>query len=242
MSAPVDGASPTEKASENPLRGKRAVVVSGGSRYADPWHPFAVTSAALAEILTGLGLDVVVDDGPDTRLADLDDVDLLVVNIGNPGQSTSPAARVADGAARAGILAYRERGGPLLAMHSSITSLIAMPEWEEVLGAVWVRGVSMHPPIGRSHIRVYPGRHTIVHGQQDFELDDERYSLLRVGRKTIALASHELDGERHPLLWAHERDDARVVVDLLGHDARSYESAEHRALIARSARWLLGDL
>lgn len=217
-----------------------AVIVSGGNRYADPWHPFPQTSAALARILTAIGLRVTVDDDPDTRLADLDGVDLLVVNIGNPGQSTSPAARVADEAARQGILAYRERGGPLLAMHSSITSMIGMPEWEEILGAIWVRGISMHPPLDRAHIRVYPNRHEIVRGLSDFELDDERYSLLRVGRKTIPLASHELDGERQPLLWAHERDGARVVVDLLGHDSRSYESPEHREIIGRAARWLLG--
>ena len=127
-------------------------------------------------------------------------------------------------------------------MHSSITSLIAMPEWEEILGALWVRGVSMHPPLDLAHVRVYPGRHAIVSPLADFDIEDERYSVLRVGRKTIPLATHELDGERQPLLWAHERDDARVVVDLLGHDGRSYASAEHRAIITRSVRWLLREL
>lgn len=246
MTGPIDSAARDAITSQDPLRaddrmpGKRAVIVSGGGRYADPWHPFAETSAALADILTALGLQVTIDDDPDTRLANLEGVDLLVTNIGNPGRSTSPAAQVADEAARAGILAYRQQGGPLLAMHSSVTSLIAMPEWEDVLGAIWVRGVSMHPPLDLAKIHVYPNRHTIVRDQHDFEVDDERYSLLRVGLKTIPLASHELDGERHPLLWAHERGGARVVVDLLGHDARSYESPEHREIIARSARWLLG--
>jgi len=223
---------------------RTAVIVSGGGRFADPWHPFEETSAALASVLreTDLGLEVIVDDDPDTRLADLTGVDLLVTNIGNPGRSYSPAAEVADANARAGLLAYRQRGGPLLAMHSSVTSLIAMREWEDILGAIWVRGVSMHPPLDLAHVRVFPGRHTIVAPLTSFDVEDERYSLLRVGLRTIPLATHELDGERHPLLWAHERDDARVVVDLLGHDARSYASPEHREIIARSARWLLGEL
>lgn len=231
------------RASTPPGR-RHVVIVSGGGRYADPWHPFAETSSALAGVLREIDprLDVTIDDDPDTRFADLGDVDLLVVNIGNPERSYSPAARVADDAARRGLLAYRERGGPLLAMHSAVTSMGAMPEWEEILGAIWVRGVSMHPPLDLAHVRIFPRRHAIVAPLTDFDVEDERYSLLRVGLKTIPLATHELDGERHPLLWAHERDGARVVVDLLGHDARSYESAGHREIIARSARWLLGDL
>jgi len=91
-------------------------------------------------------------------------------------------------------------------------------------------------------VRVFPGRHAIVSALENFELEDERYSLLRVGLKTIPLATHELEGERHPLLWAHERGGARVVVDLLGHDTRSYDSPQHREIIDRSAHWLLGEL
>ena len=45
-------------------------------------------------------------------------------------------------------------------------------------------------------------------------------------------------GARHPMIWAREHGPGRVVYDGLGHDARSYDSADHRALLLRAAAWL----
>ncbi|MCD2443382.1 hypothetical protein LQ757_13955 [Agromyces sp. SYSU K20354] len=50
----------------------RAVVLPGSGRYADPWHPFAETSASLAAIVAGAGYRVEVRDGLPTGLAALD--------------------------------------------------------------------------------------------------------------------------------------------------------------------------
>jgi type 1 glutamine amidotransferase len=100
----------------------------------------------------------------------------------------------------------------------------------------------MHPDYDRARIRVETDAHPIVAGIRDFEVDDERYSFLRVDPAVRGLAWHEHDGRRHPLLWAREHGPARVVYDALGHDAASYDSPEHRGIVARSARWLLGEL
>ena len=214
----------------------RAVVVSGSGRYADPWHPFAETSAAIAAVLAAAGLDVTVDDQVDTRLADVSDVDLLVLNIGAVDEGDD--AR--DAATRRGLLAYVASGRPLLACHSSATSLQPMPEWEDVLGGIWVRGTTMHPPWSRAHVLVDTDAHPITSGVPDFEIDDERYTHLRVSPAVTPLAWHEHEGARHPLMWTHMAGRARVVYDALGHDAASYAAAEHRTLIAQAAAWLLG--
>ncbi len=58
----------------------------------------------------------------------------------------------------------------------------------------------------------------------------------------VPLAAHEHAGQLHPLLWARVRGHTRIVTDLLGHDERSYESAAHRELISRAARWLTRTL
>jgi hypothetical protein len=47
----------------------QALVLSGGGRYADPWHPFAETSGALAGILGESGFGVEIADGVDAALA-----------------------------------------------------------------------------------------------------------------------------------------------------------------------------
>ncbi|AYG02288.1 ThuA domain-containing protein [Gryllotalpicola protaetiae] len=213
----------------------RAVVVSGSGRYADPWHPFADTSARIAGVLRGAGFEVEIDERVDARLADVGECELLVVNVGFP----DPADEAADAATRAGLLAYLATGRPLLVSHVSSTSFPAMPEWEGVLGGVWVRGTTFHPEYGPSHVEVVDGRHPITAGVADFELLDERYTALRVSPDVHVLAQHTLDGVAHPLLWTHGYGTARVVYDALGHDAASYESPEHRQLLGRAALWLV---
>lgn len=215
-----------------------ALIVSGEGRYADPWHPFAETSARLAEVVADAGYGVEIDGSADARLADLRGIDLLVLNLGNPGEPTSADEATADSATRAGLLDYLGRGGALLAMHVASTSFPAVPEWEAVLGGIWVRGTTMHPPRGRAYVHVHPARHAIVSGLDDFELEDERYSDLRVADDVSSLAEHEHEGRMHPLLWTHRFGDARVVYDALGHDAASFQSATHRRILHRAVRWL----
>jgi type 1 glutamine amidotransferase len=233
------------------------VVVSGSGRYSDPWHPFPVTSARVADVLEQAGHRVAISDDVDARLAALsrdgDDVDLLVLNI---GAGTTPEQRAVvqsdderealplsdtDAATRAGLLAYLGRGRPLLALHVSSTSFGYMPEWESILGGIWVRGTSMHPPYSLAHIEVATDAHPIVAGVHDFDVHDERYSHLRVSPNVTELAWHDYEGERHPVIWARESGASRVVYDALGHDAATYDSAEHRAILTRAADWLLRE-
>lgn len=223
----------------------RTLIASGAGRYADPWHPFAETSARLATILGDAGFDVEVDENVDARLADLTDVDLLVTNVGAPGAKdergavTGPSADpAADDRTRAGLLAHLAAGKPLLALHVSATGFGFIPEWESVLGGIWVRGTTMHPDFGFGRIHVYPDRHEIVRGLHDFDVNDERYSYLRVADDVQPLASHEHDGVVHPILWSRVYGSARIVYHALGHDARSYDAPEQRRIIASAARWL----
>lgn len=217
----------------------RARIVSGAGRYADPWHPFEETSRILVDVLRGQGFDVETTVEVDEGLATLDDdVDLLVANVGDPSRNgPEPAAA---SAARTGLLGYLARGGPVLSLH--LSTFPGIPEWESLLGGRWIEGTSMHPPIGLAHVHIYPERHPIVAASMDFDLYDERYCHLRLAPDIVALASHTQDGIEHPLLWARERNGVRAVYDALGHDHRSYESPEHRALLGRAVRWLVGRL
>ena len=82
------------------------------------------------------------------------------------------------------------------------------------------------------------GTHVIAEGLSDFTVTDERYSGLRLDGVIEQIAEHEEDGMRHPLVWARELGHSRVVYDALGHDSRSYDSAEHRELLTRALDWL----
>jgi type 1 glutamine amidotransferase len=223
----------------------RALILSGAGRYADPWHPFADTSARLAGILSEQGFDVEVSEDVDARLATLGGPaapDLLVLNVGDPSLTDPEHPEpVAERRGRDGLLAYLANGRPLLAMHVTSTSLRGVPEWEGILGAVWVRGTTMHPDYSWARIHVHPDRHPIVSGLADFDVQDERYTHLRTAPDLVPLATHEHEGGEYPLLWARTYGDARVVYDALGHDTASYDSPTHRAIIGRAVRWLSGS-
>lgn len=227
--------------SEGSGRSQRALLLCGAGRYADPWHPFDVTAGRLAELLCDEGLTVEVAGEVDDRmaaLADSDDVDLLVLDIGDPAL----AGRLdpeADERGRTGLLAYLRRGRPLLAMHVSSTSLRGVPEWEEILGAVWVRGRSFHPEYGEGRVLVHGDRHEVATGLSDFDVVDELYTELRVRPDVVPVATHLHDGREHPLIWPRTFGGARVVYDALGHDAASFDAPVHREILSRSVRWLL---
>jgi uncharacterized protein len=209
----------------------RSLILSGGGEYHDPWHPFAATSERLAGLLRALGHEVEVCELVGDRVADLSGWDLVVVN--------AAAGPPADNAAAAdGLRAALGRGVGVLAVHVGATTLLGLPEWESVTGAAWVSGQSMHPKTGPCRITTYPGRHPICAPVADFDIVDERYSYLRTAPDVVPLAAHEHGGELHPLFWARDLGQSRVVTDALGHDERSYDSAAHCELISRAARWL----
>lgn len=159
---------------------RHAVLLSGAGRYADPWHPFAETSARLAELLNECGYVVTTRTDVDEALAEgMTDAELLVVNIGLPRDGA--AAPTADG--RRGLAGYLDTGRPILAVHAAVTSLIDAPQWRRALGGTWIRGVSMHPPHGSARVRLAP--HPLLNGMTDFELSDERYSFLRTAEGRI---------------------------------------------------------
>lgn len=210
----------------------RATVVSGGGRFADPWHPFPETSARLGALAAEVGFAVEVLD--DVATAVTSTAQLLILNVGRPGR---PDDRE-DPGIRAALLDVVGRGTGVLCMHSTAMSFPTVPEWEGITGGVWIDGVSMHPPYGRAQVRIVDDADPITAGLAGFTLDDERYTRLRIDPAVRVLAEHDHDGQAWPLIWTPPR--GRVVVDLLGHDAASYDSAPHRGILTRAMRRLGG--
>jgi hypothetical protein len=234
-----------------------AVILTGTGRYADPWHPYERTSAALAEIVRAAGFTPRIATDVDDALARLDErVRLIVVNAGDPdgpdaddspeGDGDRPEGSRAAGrdaarveAAVAVLDAAVARGVGILAVHAAAASLRDYPAYERALGARWVRGRSWHPDFGPARVLV-DSAHPLATGISDFTVEDERYTDLRLDVDVDAVAEHEHEGTRHPLVWAREVGRSRVAYDALGHDLRSYESADHRALLQRLLHWLGG--
>lgn len=223
----------------------RAVILSGSGVTADPWHPYAETSAELAGLAREAGFDVEIVLGPIEGLAMLsDDVKVVIVNAGDPdGPQPEDAAEAIPPAdeliARAvdSFDAALHRGVGILSVHSAASTLRELPAYGEALGARWIAGRSWHPPIGDARVHVV-GHHEVREGLGDFTVFDERYTGMPLSGVIEPIAEHEEDGIRHPLIWARELGRSRLVYSALGHDTRSYESPEHRELVRAALRWL----
>jgi uncharacterized protein len=212
------------------------LIISGAGSYSDPWHPFADTSQRLADIIASLGHHVRINEAVEQVLAEPGEPDLIVVNIGNPREAR-PQSRI--DAAERGLDRHLQRGGALLGVHVSATSMTTMTGWSGMLGGHWVRSRTMHPAQDLATIIVRTGAHPIVHGLGDFTVFDERYCYLHTNPDIAVLCEHSTDGRLHPIVWARESGPARVVYDGLGHDTRSYDSAGHVDLLRRTVGWLL---
>ncbi|MET0297940.1 MAG: ThuA domain-containing protein [Microbacterium sp.] len=215
----------------------RALIASGAGRYADPWHPFPKTSPSVARILSGVGFDVTIEEDVDAAMTRLTGVDLLVVNAGDPWRESADAEPV-PGASVDGFAGALERGIGVLALHCAVASLRDYPEWAPAVGAMWVPGLSFHPPL--DEVQVTGVRLPDGASVEDFVVDDERYCRLqRIGRSTTVAEFPGPDAVE-PAAWVRRVGTSRVAVDVLGHDERSYASAGHRRLIAQLARWTTG--
>jgi uncharacterized protein len=214
------------------------LIISGAGYYSDPWHHFAATSERLAKIIADLGHDVTVSEAVEEALAEPGEADLIVVNIGNPREAR-PQSRI--DAAERGLDRHLQRGGALLGVHVSATSMTTMTEWSHMLGGHWVRGRTMHPKQDLFSVAVRRDDHPIIQDLADFTVFDERYSYLHTNPDITVLCEHHTEGRWHPIGWARESGPARVVYDGLGHDTRSYDSAGHVDLLGRTVGWLLRD-
>lgn len=212
-------------------------MLSGEGVYADPWHDFAATSAAIEALLLereDIALTVRTDVAP--ALEHLDESDMLVMNVGRSEQLDALAQP--GGAIDRSLADFMDGGGAVWALHVSSTAMPDLARWHAAMGGRWDRGVSFHPPIGLAHA-VVTTTHAITQGSDDFEVWDERYTDLVRAPDAVPLLSHDHDGAQHPLLWALERDGRRAVYDALGHTASSYRHPARAEILRRTRDWLL---
>lgn len=217
----------------------QVLILSGGGRYSDPWHKFADTSRCLAEIANACGYATEITFDVAEAMADLDGVDVLIANAAR-AQDEAPSEDALSRAATS-LKRFVERGGGALGLHVGVSTLTDLDQWHAIMGGSWVRGVSMHPPLGPSRVWTRGDAHVLTSGLSTFELIDERYTHMQVEPDIDAALFHEIDGKQHPLVWTRDSGNARAVADCLGHGVESFESVEHRQVLTRALRWLARD-
>lgn len=215
-------------------------VLSGSGRFSDPWHPFAETSACIAEVLLDAGHEVTVlaTDSPDV-LTGLDDVDLVVVNSGGGLTPSEPLeADPAWADAYASFGAWLDAGGRALAVHTGVNTFRDWSEWAARVGAGWTPRVSGHPERSLAVFEPVPGQenHPALAGIDQVIAYDERYWRMDIDPGVEAYLRHESGEVFYDVCW---RAPSGVLYDALGHNVRSYASPSRARLLRNEVDWLL---
>lgn len=212
-------------------------------------HPFAETSAILADMLRAQGWSAQVEGSIEVVLDRLEQIDLLVVNAlrwsMTQHEKYAPhrdqwAFRLSS--AQADRLDHFVRhGGRLLVMHTGTICWDSQPAWIRIMGGGWRWGISHHPPLGETSVRLTEAGRARSNGPSDFELIDEAYHHLSPSADCEILATAEGEEGPQPIAWIRRHGAGRVAVDALGHDGRSLRSPGHAVLIGAMLAWL-GDV
>lgn len=218
------------------LGAPRLIVYSDGYN-----HPFAQSSEALADIARRVDLAVSILPDLADALAQLrSGHDVLAINALR-WSMTQFERYAADRPHWAGSLGSEHlaamaghvaRGGGLLAMHTAVICWDNQPGWLDLLGGGWNWERSYHPPLGAIAVEPAPAF------ADRFETVDEVYHNLAPAPDCEIIATADAGEGPQPVVWRRRHRAGRIVVDALGHDARSLGSAGHVALLQAMLGWL----
>lgn len=152
---------------------------------------------------------------------------------------------------RAAFKKWVEEGGAYVGIHASGGDFIYRWDWyvEHLLGAQFV-GHTMNPQFQDAVVLPQQTDTGITnHLPAQWVLNQEEwYAFDRNPRATGSTILATLDegsykpgkasmADEHPIAWAHEMGEGRVVYSAIGHQAHTYEVAEYQEMLRRSIIW-----
>ncbi len=219
-----------------------AIILVGSDRYASKWHDHAANAQLIAEALRDVGIDARIRATHPRSFAELESARLVIVEAGRGERASDDCTDEEWAMAHSRLAGYVSRGGPLMVIHNGVGAFDDLPAWGNWIGGTWVKGVSMHPPIADNALTPRVTDHPIVDGLGQIDVYDELYAHLDRADDNEVLLHFRHDDQKQPLFWVRDGGPApgRVVVDLLGHDVRSYDSPARVRLLKRGALWATG--
>ena len=140
-------------------------------------------------------------------------------------------------AERAGLIAFVEGGGGLVALHSAADSHPGWEAWTRLVGGRF----ETHPPFGEVTVDVTGGGHPIVeHAPPSWTLADEFYHLrdCPTDDKTLLMeGTSPAGGAPRPVSWVRHPGSGRVFYTILGHGPTTHADARFQDLVRRALAW-----
>nr|MBA3270663.1 ThuA domain-containing protein [Acidobacteriota bacterium] len=148
--------------------------------------------------------------------------------------SANPAWTADKGKHLDGFLA---RGGGLVFLHWAVHGREAVEPLAERIGLASRPGVTKYRH-GALDLNIRDASHPITRGFDKVHFVDETYWDLAGDPSRIHLLADAIeDGAPRPQLWTREQDKGRVVVNILGHYAWTFDDPLFRVLLLRSICW-----
>lgn len=221
------------------------VIYSDGYR-----HPFAESSAALARVAQGIGLQTTITVSLSEAM-ELVSARRSILAVNALRWSMTQAERHAadraewgallDDADMAQIAGHVAGGGSLLALHTAVICWDNQPGWIDLLGGGWHWDHSFHPPLGAVTADLTPAGAALSTGERRFTLVDEVYHNMGLARDCEVLASADAGHGPVPVIWRRMHRTGKIAVDTLGHDGASLQHPAHASILAGVLEWLRGD-
>lgn len=229
--------SPAFAQSQQPLRVFiRAGVKTHGPDQHD--HP-----RFLAEWKTLLNERGAKTDGAMTFPSDsqLENSDVLVLYAAEAG-TISPEQR-------SSLEKFLKRGGGLVVIHDAVCG--TDPQWfKTIIGGAWEH---KHSKWFEGNIGIYfqDYSHPITKGVSNFDFDDELYYDLHLMPEAKVLAATYAPDKRNtrdgklfpsvydivPQIWTYEKENYRAFVSIPGHNHKTFNLPQYRALLLRGIAW-----
>ena len=210
---------------------RTALVLVGHHPFTDPWHDDAAVGHLVALELARAGLDPVLRGTMPWAFDELDPADLALLVVkaapGTPDDGTFDAFDER-------LTAIVAAGVPILALHQGSGAFRGA--YAAAVGGRW-GAHSWHPPLGDTAFRSADDEHPVSAGLAPFTAYDEGYAGLDLDEGIRPLVVVEHDGVPFPVVWQGP-GASRVLVDTLGHDARSFASEGRTDLLRREIAWL----
>lgn len=201
----------------------------------DKWHPAATPRAGLAPLAGDAFRFDWLEDGAAWPAVRLDDYAVLLLTKANNRTATDVTPWLTPDA-EARLVAYVQRGGGLLVVHSGTVGYGESPALDTLIGGSF----DHHPP--QCDVTVAPvGSHPFTAGVAPFTVRDEHYFMrmnTHMAQDRPAFTHFLTTTSEHgvqPAGWVHR--DHRVCVLTPGHNVEVWLQPNFQRLLTNGLRW-----
>ena len=216
----------------------RLLILSGANN-----HDWKATTPLLKKMYDQSGrfaVDV-SNDVPSLGAADFARYDVLVCNY-----TTFPnmAGHRWKAETEKAFLDYIAAGHGLVIFHAASTAWNDWPEFGDLIGMTWQKGVSAHGDYHSFAVTIVDREHPVTQGMKDFQhVKDELYHRQLKHATAHVLATAYSDkakrgtGNDEPMIVVTEHGHGRVFHNAMGHDVRSMSGVAWQTLMLRGTEW-----